>query len=991
MRTWLAAALLCHVAAEQVQVHIVCHTHDDVGWLKTVDEYYTGQNNSIQHAYVHMILDTVVRALAADKSRTFTYVEQAFFVRWWRQQDERTKALVKDLVKDGRLEFTNGGWCMHDEAAPHYVDMIDQTTLGHKFLMDEFGVAPRTGWQLDPFGHSATQASLLSAEVGFQGLFFGRIDYQNLELRQQQRSAEFVWRASKSLGATSQVFTGLTGEYQGNYGPPGGFDWDVRNSDETIQDDPALEDYNVKSRVEDFVQAALTEANMTRGKNIMMTMGSDFQYEDAASWYFNLDRLIQHVNADGRVKVFYSTPSRYVDAKRLETKVMWPLKEDDFFPYADGPHKFWTGYFTSRPALKRYIRDSSAFFQVSKQVGALAQLTGNAKLGPGVEKLAEAMGVAQHHDAVSGTAKQHVTFDYAKRLSRGRNSAMTEVAGVLQSMMEVKAQQDFTVCELRNISSCAATESVGRSSKRTCFALWNGLAREREELVELPVSSAQVEVVQAGNQEAVPVQLARSLPSVTNYGRPAGGASLTLLAQLTRPALGFGGFCLQETGSALPIPAIENVTGGVEVLENDYLSLQFQGGMLSKIEDKVNKISTQAEQNWFWYEGSVGNNESSQQSGAYIFRPNRSQALPVFTGLPFMQITRGPLADEVVQTVGSWVMQRMRLGKKAKHVEITYTVGEIPVDDGVGKEIVSRISTDIKTAGTCYTDSNGREMIYRQRDYRASWNFTQTEPVAGNYYPVTTSLFIRDDQAQLTVLTDTSQAGTGCVRDGEIEMMVHRRLLQDDGRGVGEPLNETEYVTSYVANPKGQHYGNGLVVRGQHWLHLGPPQSAAQSWRPLMDRMYMPLLPFFTKGAVDMGMFWFLKALPKNLEIVSLASWDDKTLLLRIGHQFGVDEDSELSKPATVDLQTLFAGAHITSIQERGLGGTISSDEVEKRRITWPLEAGGNAGNAEVRRPRDGRHGRHGATATTVTLGPLQIRTFLLEMEKAGANSPIVI
>jgi len=25
-------------------------------------------------------------------------------------------------------------------------------------------------------------------------------------------------------------------------------------------------------------------------------------------------------------------------------------------------------------------------------------------------------------------------------------------------------------------------------------------------------------------------------------------------------------------------------------------------GMLSKIEDKVNKISTQAEQNWFWYE-----------------------------------------------------------------------------------------------------------------------------------------------------------------------------------------------------------------------------------------------------------------------------------------------------------------------------------------------------------------------------------------------------
>ena len=48
----------------------------------------------------------------------------------------------------------------------------------------------------------------------------------------------------------------------------------------------------------------------------------------------------------------------------------WPWQEDDFFPYADGPHQFWTGYFTSRPTLKRYIRDTSAFFQATGQVGS---------------------------------------------------------------------------------------------------------------------------------------------------------------------------------------------------------------------------------------------------------------------------------------------------------------------------------------------------------------------------------------------------------------------------------------------------------------------------------------------------------------------------------------------------------------------------------------------------------------------------------------------
>ena len=71
-------------------IHLLAHTHDDVGWLKTVDEYFTGTNTSQQLAFVEMILDTTINELALDPNKKFTYVEMKFFTMWWFEQSKET-------------------------------------------------------------------------------------------------------------------------------------------------------------------------------------------------------------------------------------------------------------------------------------------------------------------------------------------------------------------------------------------------------------------------------------------------------------------------------------------------------------------------------------------------------------------------------------------------------------------------------------------------------------------------------------------------------------------------------------------------------------------------------------------------------------------------------------------------------------------------------------------------------------------------------------
>lgn len=847
---------------------------------------------------------------------------------------------------------------LSDEAALHYVAAVDQTTLGHRFISEEFdGYKPRVGWQIDPFGHSNFNA-LLDAEAGFDSLFFARNDYQDKAQRVKDRTLEMLWRPSPSAGKQQQIFTGI---FAGGYGPFPNFCFDQHCSDPPIQDDPRLNDMNVKDRVNLFVNISLTQAQGFSTNNLMFLAGSDFQHVDSLMWYRNLDKIIHYVNLDGRVNAFYSTPGMYTDAVHA-TNTTFTTKSDDFFPYADCPHCYWTGYFTSRPALKRYVRVSSAYLNVARQMdGVLNRANGSA-----LELFAEAVGVCQHHDAVSGTSKQHTAYDYAQRLARGGAIAENLINGALGSWT-VRGHSDTEApmlqqCPLANVSVCAASAT----GKAFSVIAYNPLSRERSEYARVPVSTATVKVTNATGG-AVEAQVTTN---GAHTAGAAGAAPYTAVFRVDLPALGFSTYFVAPGSSsadsvadaeapargaaaateASAVSAVPRTLRGStdQSIENDLVTVTFDGtsGRMKSITNKQSGVTIAVTADFVWYNSSAygkgwGDEHNHQNSGAYIFRPNGTEAFPVNAGAVTTTVSNGAVVSEAVQVFADWLKVTVRLYAGSDNVETEYTVGPVPIDDDMGKEVIARYTTDLTGCNqTFYTDSNGREFVERRVNYRPTWKLNVTEPVAGNFYPVNAAYTLKDDARQLAILVDRSQAG-GMVANAAAELMVHRRILFDDSRGVGEPLNETTSITPYP-NPK--RLGTGLIITGKHYLQVTKPAGAFAAMRPQMDAIFQePVLAYGAMSDAETPESWtaahaasasmLAEALPTNVMLMTVEGRPGGKMLLRFAHQFAVGEDADMSKPATVKLGSLFADLKIAGVQELSL--TANQPRSDVKRLLW--------------------------------------------------------
>jgi lysosomal alpha-mannosidase len=447
-------------------------------------------------------------------------------------------------------------------------------------------------------------------------------------------------------------------------------------------------------------------------------------------------------------------------------------------------------------------------------------------------------------------------------------------------------------------------------------------------------------------------------------------ATNELVFEVALPALGFATYLVKQNSveSASKASVVTKISQSLSLKAKSFNVLFEADGGLKGVQ-LTNGVVVKVGQEFEYYKGMNGDNKKSESraSGAYVFRPD-GQTPTLVAKIVESNLVETEVAKEVHQKLNSYITQVIRVYPNEDFVEFDYVVGPIPVDDKIGKEIISRFDSNLTTNGVFFTDANGRQVLKRVRNFRPTWNYTITEPTSGNYYPVNSRIFICDEKQdiQMTVLNDRSQGGTSPI-DGSVELMVHRRLLHDDGFGVGDPLSEPGFD------------GKGLVIRGKFWLLFSSIKDAAKQHRDIAQRLFLePLITFSTyKTESDYyknfqtSYSGLVNALPKNVHLLTLEQWKNNSYLLRLEHFYQTIDDPEgLSKPVTVDLKSLFKPFVISEAVEMTLGGNQILSSAKRLEF-----------KTQDTNQNEPKKYEFDAKNLSVTLTPMQIRTFVIKVK----------
>uniref|UniRef100_A0A6Q2YHZ3 Alpha-mannosidase n=1 Tax=Esox lucius TaxID=8010 RepID=A0A6Q2YHZ3_ESOLU len=704
--------------SEPLQVYLVPHSHNDPGWLKTFDDYYRDQT---QH-----ILNNMVVKLNEDSRRKMIWSEISYFAKWWDNIDNQKRDAVKSLVERGQLEITTGGWVMPDEANSHYFALIDQLLEGHQWLEKNLGVKPQTGWAVDPFGHSPTQAYLLK-QAGLANMLIQRVHYSIKKHFASQKTLEFFWRQNWDPASSTDMLCHMMPFYSYDVphtcGPdpkvccqfdfkrlPGG-----RVSCPWRIPPQPITDVNVQQRVQMLLDQYRKKSKLFRTKVLMVPLGDDFRYTEALEWdqqFQNYQKLFDYMNShpELHVKAQFGTISDYFGALRKSAmdpghaSLSLPVVSGDFFTYADRDDHYWSGYFTSRPFYKRLDRILESHLRGAEILFSLAlaniQRAGKPNGFPSVESyrlLTEArrnLGLFQHHDAIAGTGKELVVIDYGTRLFHSILN-LKQVMVNSAHWLILKDKNAYSHNPSKAFLQMFKTFVLPKCFSSRSVVIYNPTEQDRMSVVTVYVNTPHVRV---------------------------------------------------DTSHSHPIPA-----------------------QVSAVWDDATTASTEAFQ-------------VRLSGNCFIYYFLISQCVTEV----MIRVTKGSVFSEITTTFDH-VTHTLRLynvqGVDGQAVEICNSVD---IRGEFNREIAMRLTSDLDSKDRFFTDLNGFQIQPRRTMAKL--------PLQANFYPMTSMAYLQDSGTRMTLLSAQS-LGSASLKSGQLEVIMDRRLNQDDNRGLGQGVLDNK-VTS---------------------------------------------------------------------------------------------------------------------------------------------------------------------------------------------------
>jgi alpha-mannosidase len=148
---------------KNITVHMIGNAHIDPVWQWRWEE---GRQEVLDtcHAALDRVKDTPGFIFCQSAAVTYEWIEQ---------EDPELFAEIKQAIVDGHWCIVNGWWLQPDCNIPSGESLVRQGLLGQSYFLSRFGVAAKTGWNVDTFGH-AWQIPQILAGQGMDGYCFFR-------------------------------------------------------------------------------------------------------------------------------------------------------------------------------------------------------------------------------------------------------------------------------------------------------------------------------------------------------------------------------------------------------------------------------------------------------------------------------------------------------------------------------------------------------------------------------------------------------------------------------------------------------------------------------------------------------------------------------------------------------------------------------------------------------------------------------------------------